>query len=290
MKQIIYNIAILFAVFLSGQSVAQVSKVGNHELQPSWGPVGYVQADNYFLPDINMYYNVANAKFVYMVDGLWVSSATLPPDLANYNLYNGRKVVLNTPEPWKNHMGNVAAYSIKTDCNNQLANRDAWDMWKFNVTTYSGYKPPVVTTVTDSTIVSKARSFAGYKRVKVKNACGKVVTVKRPIYKKADNSSSKVVKRTTTTQSNGGCKTACTAPDVTSRSSCMLDNSTNTWSCGVTNSWGGYMPYKGIVIPESPCTSCVKQFSPSDYSCVTTEDFNGYKPNARIKTTTCSQK
>ncbi|MEY3679050.1 MAG: hypothetical protein RI924_1191, partial [Bacteroidota bacterium] len=94
-------------------SLAQVQVQVNIGLQPLWGPVGYDRADYYYLPDVEAYYHVARGQFIYMNNGRWIFSSSLPKRYAGYNLYNGYKVVINGHTPYlqfKNHRSKYAKF------------------------------------------------------------------------------------------------------------------------------------------------------------------------------------
>lgn len=61
---------------------------------PEWGPAGYDNTEYYYLPDIQVYYDVRKAQYIYNNNNNWVRSKRLPSNCRNYNLYNGYKVVL----------------------------------------------------------------------------------------------------------------------------------------------------------------------------------------------------
>ena len=61
---------------------------------PEWGPVGYDNMEYYYLPDIQVYYDVRQSQYIYFGGGKWVRSRYLPSHCRNYNLYDGYKVVL----------------------------------------------------------------------------------------------------------------------------------------------------------------------------------------------------
>ncbi len=120
----------LFALLLCSFSAlsilnAQISLNFNVGAQPIWGPVGYDKVDNYYLPEIESYYNVGSRKYTYMNNGQWVTSSNLPPRYINYDLYRGYKVVINEPKPYlqfKDHRVKYMSYSNKHD---QLVIRDS---------------------------------------------------------------------------------------------------------------------------------------------------------------------
>jgi hypothetical protein len=74
---------------------------------PSWAPpYDDVSAVHYYyFPDYDMYYDVWASQFWYNDNGTWVSSAALPPNYANVNLYDSYIVLINKKysTPWVRH-------------------------------------------------------------------------------------------------------------------------------------------------------------------------------------------
>lgn len=92
---------------------AQVSINVNIGNQPQWGPHGYNQARYYYIPELNMYYDVFNRSYIYQSRRSWTQSRTLPVLYRNFDFYNTYKVVVNSNSPWKNnpvHRRNYARY------------------------------------------------------------------------------------------------------------------------------------------------------------------------------------
>ena len=79
--------------------------------QPVWGPVGYDYVDYYYLPDIETYYYVPRHQFIYLSNGRWVFSYSLPPRYRDYDLYSGYKVVINEPRPYMRFDRHRSMYS-----------------------------------------------------------------------------------------------------------------------------------------------------------------------------------
>jgi len=79
--------------FISGSN-AQVSVNVNIGTAPNWGPAGYTEAEYYYIPDVQSYYDVRQRQFIYYGNGQWVRANRLPVAYRNYDLYNGYKVVL----------------------------------------------------------------------------------------------------------------------------------------------------------------------------------------------------
>lgn len=99
MKKIILISSIFLAAF-SYTAESQVSFSINIGRQPVWGPVGYNHVDYYYLPDLDVYYDVPRGLFVYYDDGRWNFAPSLPGRFGNYDLYNSYKVVINERNPW----------------------------------------------------------------------------------------------------------------------------------------------------------------------------------------------
>ena len=89
-KLIIAGIALVFA----GIVHAQVSVNLNFGVPPVWGPDGYIGVRYYYLPDVEAYYDIPSAMFIYQSGGVWVHRAYLPPRYRHYDLYHGHKVVI----------------------------------------------------------------------------------------------------------------------------------------------------------------------------------------------------
>lgn len=153
MKKLIF----LLTMTLSGMSQSYAQEIAKSNLvdQPDWGPSGVAYAENYYIPDLNMYYNVPKRIYVYQrngrcytgtetsnsyqYSGTWFVSDKLPMACSGYNLYRAYKVVINTPEPWRNHsyyLSHYWSYRSRTD---QVAIRDSREPRAFQTNEYAGY-------------------------------------------------------------------------------------------------------------------------------------------------------
>lgn len=102
MKKPIFVLLFMATAFSFQSATAQV-RVGiniNIGEQPRWRPAGYDYAEYYYLPDIAAYYYVPGHQFIYLSNGRWVFSASLPYRYRNYNLYTGTKIVINRPDAY----------------------------------------------------------------------------------------------------------------------------------------------------------------------------------------------
>lgn len=101
MKKLFLLLLLLVSSSLTFKSQAQVNVNVNIGAQPAWGPVGYDYVDYYYLPDIESYYYVPKKQFIYMGTGGWVFTTSLPSRYSGYDLYDGYKVVINSPQPYR---------------------------------------------------------------------------------------------------------------------------------------------------------------------------------------------
>ena len=124
-----YLFSLIVVLFLASPLNAQVSFSLNLNLdsQPAWGPTGYDYVGYYYLPDIDIYYNVPQHRFYYNERGLWIGRSSLPSRYRNYDLYNSYKVVVNEKQPWRNHESYREKYSSYRDRHDQQPIRDSRD-------------------------------------------------------------------------------------------------------------------------------------------------------------------
>lgn len=105
MKKLLLIAAIGIASLAAAPAAkAQVSLSINIGSQPQWGPRGYDHVDYYYLPDVDSYYYVPTRQFVYLSGDRWIHARSLPSRYRGYDLYGGRKVVINNySNPWTRH-------------------------------------------------------------------------------------------------------------------------------------------------------------------------------------------
>lgn len=91
-------------VFFSGILPAQVSvTIGT---PPPWGPAEAPGIRFYYLPDIQMYFDVNTGEYIYSSGGSWIHTTVLPHAYRHYDFYNAYKVPLRDyhgERPWENH-------------------------------------------------------------------------------------------------------------------------------------------------------------------------------------------
>lgn len=129
MRKIYFSIVCAVLLLLAAPVNAQVHfSLGiNLGSQPGWGPVGYDEAQCYYLPDIEAYYYVPSQRFYYYQGGRWVSSRNLPRRYRDYDLYSSYKVVVNERQPWRHHDTYRDRYASFRGRHDQQPIRDSHD-------------------------------------------------------------------------------------------------------------------------------------------------------------------
>jgi len=124
-----YLLIIVVSLFLSSALNAQIHVNLNLNLgsQPVWGPTGYDYVENYYLPDIDVWYNVPSHRYYYNEGGRWIYRSSLPSRFGNYDLYNSHKVVVNDRQPWLNNDTYRQKYSSFKGRHDQQPIRDSKD-------------------------------------------------------------------------------------------------------------------------------------------------------------------
>ena len=89
-----HKMLLVIAFIAFGSAQAQVSVNVNIGTPPAWGPAGYSEVQYYYLPDIETYYDVRTSEYIYLTNGRWVRTGTVPAPYRTYNFYNGYKVVM----------------------------------------------------------------------------------------------------------------------------------------------------------------------------------------------------
>ncbi len=122
------KIILILVVLCCGSAVpgnAQVSVQVNLGVQPLWGPVGYDYVDYYYMPDIDVYYNVPARRYTYFDGGRWITVSSLPSRYSGYDYYHTHKVVINEPNPWLRHDIYRRDYGRYKGVRDQVVIRDA---------------------------------------------------------------------------------------------------------------------------------------------------------------------
>jgi hypothetical protein len=87
-------LSIVVGLLFMTSSNAQIAVNVNLGTPPTWAPADRVQTQYYYLPEINSYYDVPEKRFIYLKNGGWVKSTTLPANYRNYNLSKGKVIYL----------------------------------------------------------------------------------------------------------------------------------------------------------------------------------------------------
>ena len=129
MKKLLLAAGLLVGGFgVTDKAEAQV-RVGvniNIGQQPPWRPAGYDYVEYYYLPDIETYYYVPRQQFVYLSNGRWVFSASLPSRYRGYDLYGGYKVVINRPDAYRYYQQDRVRYVPRQQYRHDNGNHNGW--------------------------------------------------------------------------------------------------------------------------------------------------------------------
>lgn len=125
MKKVLIAAFILLGSLSIKTASAQLNISINIGSQPAWAPVGYDHVDYYYLPDINAYYSVPDAQFIYLNGNRWRRAKKLPSRYGNYNIYNSYKVVVNRSNPYNNNRQDIARYGKYKGQRSQPVIRDS---------------------------------------------------------------------------------------------------------------------------------------------------------------------
>lgn len=79
---------------------------------PQWAPPYYSGARYYYLPDLELYYDLGNREYIFLMNGRWHFSPYLPSIYGNYDLENSFCIVMNVNvyKPWLHHQYYVSHY------------------------------------------------------------------------------------------------------------------------------------------------------------------------------------
>lgn len=125
MKNLFYLSLLFLGIHFATPTQAQVSVNINIGNQPVWGPAGYEYARFYYIPEIDVYYNIASRKYTYFHGNRWVTKSKLPGHYRNFDIYRTYKVVINDNNPWRFHDRNRRSYGHYAHNRSQIIIRDA---------------------------------------------------------------------------------------------------------------------------------------------------------------------
>ncbi|MDR2473155.1 MAG: hypothetical protein LBD53_06260, partial [Tannerella sp.] len=114
MKKLVFiMIMALTVIFVNTENAdAQIHVSVNIDIQPAWGPMGHDYVEYYYIPEIDVYYDVINRLFYYPHGNRWIPCTYLPVAYSYYDFYSLYKVVLNNIfDPWRYHIRHRQLYA-----------------------------------------------------------------------------------------------------------------------------------------------------------------------------------
>jgi hypothetical protein len=135
MKKAILFVTLLLSGFLFKTANAQIEATMkmNIGIQPVWGPVGHNYVEYYYLPDIDVYYDVFNHQYVYMEDGKWIFAEALPSRFSSFDINTAYKVVLNERKPYRHADANRTKYAAYKGQHDQPIMRNSHEAKYFEI-------------------------------------------------------------------------------------------------------------------------------------------------------------
>lgn len=115
-KKLFFILPVLCAALLfQNCETTQAVVDGSENVSPPYWAPPYEHLDRihyYYLPDIEIYYDLWTNEFVYLDGGHWIFSAFLPPMYTSYDLRSAPVVILDyrVHEPWNFHELYVSHY------------------------------------------------------------------------------------------------------------------------------------------------------------------------------------
>lgn len=104
---------LLGLVLTSFTMQSQVSVNVNFGTPPVWAPADRIEVQYYYLPEVDVYYDVPAQRFIYIRNGSWYRSAALPAKYRGYNLRGANIVYLTDYRgnaPYKFHKTHKVKY------------------------------------------------------------------------------------------------------------------------------------------------------------------------------------
>ncbi len=114
LKLIIFSILFLVTVNVQAQVTITFGT------PPEWAPANRIETQYYYLPDVDAYYDVPSARFIYIKNGRWIRAAALPYRYRNYSLRGGNIVYLTDyrgTSPYKFHKNHKVKYPKRGSSN-----------------------------------------------------------------------------------------------------------------------------------------------------------------------------
>jgi hypothetical protein len=123
-KKLLMITCVLVSILSSN---ARAQAPNNIMTQPLWGPVGFDYVDYYYIPDLDAYYNVPGAQYIYREKKRWIIVKDMPVRYKDFNFYSAHKIVMNEPKPYMNYKANKLKYAQYAGQRGQAAIRESHD-------------------------------------------------------------------------------------------------------------------------------------------------------------------
>jgi hypothetical protein len=120
MKKIMFTMLLVSASLLfTSSTMAQLNLNISIGSQPAWAPRDYANTQYYYMPDMDVYYDLPARQFIYLDHSRWRRSNSLPAAYSRYDLYKVHKVSINQKNAYLNHDRDRNQYAQYTGKFNQ---------------------------------------------------------------------------------------------------------------------------------------------------------------------------
>ncbi|MGH2647390.1 MAG: hypothetical protein ACRDE8_07475 [Ginsengibacter sp.] len=126
-KLMMMALLVISGLVYSSQTFAQLHVSINIGDQPAWAPEGTDNAEYYYIPDMDIYYDVPAHQFLYLQNRRWVRTSVLPTQYRKYDLYKVHKVPVNEARAYRNHRRDREEYAQYRGKFDQVSLRDSHD-------------------------------------------------------------------------------------------------------------------------------------------------------------------
>lgn len=91
--KLLFTFLLAFAFYASAD--AQVSVNVSVGTPPTWAPATPAGVEYYYLPDIDSYYDIRTTEYIYVTNGRWIRSRSLPVAYRAYHPTPARTIIIN---------------------------------------------------------------------------------------------------------------------------------------------------------------------------------------------------
>ena len=98
---LIATLTMIFGTTVKTQAQVNINvQIGTPVIRESWYATDYRY---YYLPEFDIYYNPTRSVYIFLDNGVWVSSRRLPPRYGNFSYRRSEYVIIRDRSPFDHH-------------------------------------------------------------------------------------------------------------------------------------------------------------------------------------------